>query len=76
MKTLVVQLPKRITERFMAHFKALVMNYLIMVITTKKNLRNKDTFLRYGHIYVCVCRGPNSIGGITWAKHAHAQSQY
>ena len=23
-----------------------------------------------------VCRGPKSVGGNTWAKHAHAQSQY
>ena len=52
MKTLVVQLPKLITERFMAHFKALVMNFLMLVITTKKNLRDKDPFLRYGHICV------------------------
>ena len=28
------------------------------------------------YIYVCVCRGPKSVGGITWAKRAHAQSQY
>ena len=27
-------------------------------------------------IYMCVCCGPKSVGGITWAKHAHAQSQY
>ena len=28
-------------------------------------------------IYImCVCRGPKSIGGITLAKRAHAQSQY
>ena len=29
-------------------------------------------------MYVCmyVCRGPKSVGGITWAKRAHAQSQY
>ena len=27
-------------------------------------------------IYMCVCRGPKSVGGITWAKRAHAQSQY
>ena len=28
--------------------------------------------------YVCmyVCRGPKSVGGNTWAKRAHAQSQY
>ena len=25
---------------------------------------------------MCVCRGPKSVGGITWAKNAHAQSQY
>ena len=27
-------------------------------------------------INMCVCRGPISVGGITWAKRAHAQSQY
>ena len=32
----------------------------------------------YIYIYVgmYVCRGPKSVGGITWAKCAHAQSQY
>ena len=25
---------------------------------------------------VIMCRGPKSVGGITWAKRAHAQSQY
>ena len=25
---------------------------------------------------MCVCRGPKSVGGITRAKRAHAQSQY
>ena len=29
----------------------------------------------YIYICACVCRGPKSVGGITWAKHAHAQSQ-
>ena len=30
------------------------------------------------YIYICryVCRGPKSVGGNTWAKRAHAQSQY
>ena len=29
-------------------------------------------------IIICryVCRGPKSVGGNTWAKRAHAQSQY
>ena len=33
-------------------------------------------------VYICmsvgmyVCRGPKSVGGNTWAKRAHAQSQY
>ena len=33
---------------------------------------------RFRVIYVgmYVCRGPKSVGGITWAKRAHAQSQY
>ena len=26
------------------------------------------------YICACVCRGPKSAGGITWAKRAHAQS--
>ena len=30
----------------------------------------------YMYICACVCHGPKSVGGITWAKHAHAQSQY
>ena len=28
------------------------------------------------YVYMCVCRGPKSVGGITWAKHVNAQSQY
>ena len=28
------------------------------------------------YVRACVCRGPKSVGGITWAKRAHAQSQY
>ena len=37
---------------------------------------------RFRVIYICmsvgmyVCRGPKSVGGNTWAKRAHAQSQY
>ena len=27
-------------------------------------------------LVMCVCRGPKSVGGITWTKRAHAQSQY
>ena len=30
----------------------------------------------YTYVGRYVCRGPKSIGGNTWAKHAHAQSQY
>ena len=37
---------------------------LVLCISTR--LRN----------YMCVCRGPKSVGGIAWAKHAHAQSHY
>ena len=31
----------------------------------------------YIYIYVCryVCHGPKCVGGITWPKHAHSQSQ-
>ena len=39
-----------------------------------------------GDIYICrsfgrsvgryVCRGPKCVGGITWPKHARAQSQF
>ena len=28
------------------------------------------------YMSVCLCLGPKSVGGITWAKRAHAQSQY
>ena len=34
---------------------------------------NRD-FALYIYICACVCRGPKSVGGITWAKRAHAQS--
>ena len=27
-------------------------------------------------ICACVCRGPKSVGGITWAKRTHAQSDH
>ena len=27
-------------------------------------------------VCACVCLGPKTVGGITWAKRAHAQSQY
>ena len=30
----------------------------------------------YIYVCACVCRGPKSVGGIMWAKRAHAQSQY
>ena len=30
----------------------------------------------YMYVGMYVCRGPKSVGGNTWAKHAHAQSQY
>ena len=33
----------------------------------------------FGDIYIyiySVCCGPKSVGGTTWAKHTHAQSQY
>ena len=30
----------------------------------------------YIYNYIYVCRGPKSVGGITWAKRAHVQSQY
>ena len=33
-------------------------------------------FLVNMYINACVGRGPKSVGGITWAKHAHAQSHY
>ena len=38
---------------------------------------SRDIYMYVGR-YVCmyVCRGPKSVGGITWAKRAHAQSQY
>ena len=30
----------------------------------------------YRYIIMCVCCGPKRVGGITWSKCAHAQSQY
>ena len=30
----------------------------------------------YMYVGMYVCRGPKSLGGNTWAKRAHAQSQY
>ena len=51
----------------------------------EKNIGNDSSSLFNGNhfpsicIYVyimCVCRGPKSVGGNTWAKRAHAQSQY
>ena len=30
----------------------------------------------YMSVGMYVCRGPKSVGGNTWAKRAHAQSQY
>ena len=30
----------------------------------------------YKYVGMYVCRGPKSVGGNTWAKRAHAQSQY
>ena len=30
----------------------------------------------YIYVGMSVARGPKSVGGITWAKRAHAQSQY
>ena len=34
---------------------------------------SRDIYMSVGRY---VCRGPKSVGGITWAKRAHAQSQY
>ena len=34
---------------------------------------SRDIYI-YMYICACVCRGPKSVGGITWAKRAHAQS--
>ena len=38
---------------------------------------SRDIYMYVGR-YVCmyVCRGPKSVGENTWAKRAHAQSQY
>ena len=30
----------------------------------------------YMYVGMYVCPGPKSVGGNTWAKRAHAQSQY
>ena len=34
------------------------------------------SLLVYIYVGMYVCRGPKSVGGITWAKRAQAQSQY
>ena len=34
---------------------------------------SRDIYMSVGRY---VCRGPKSVGGITWAKRAHAQSQF
>ena len=63
----------------------LILNMFVFVILTFRNVVGRakraphwGVQSRFRVIYVCmyVCRGPKSVGGITWAKRAHAQSQY
>ena len=51
---------------------------LTRVIGRAKRAPHWGVQSRFHVIYVgmYVCRGPKSVGGITWAKRAHAQSQY
>ena len=38
---------------------------------------SRDIYMYVGmSVGMYVCRGPKSVGGNTWAKRAHAQSQY
>ena len=37
---------------------------------------NGNHFSSYMYVGMYDCRGPKSVGGNTWAKRAHAQSQY
>ena len=46
------------------------------VIGRAKRAPHRGVQTRFRMIYMYVCRGPKSVGGITWAKRAHAQSQY
>ena len=51
---------------------------LIIIIGRAKRAPHWGVQSRFRVIYICryVCRGPKSVGGNTWAKCAHAQSQY
>ena len=41
-----------------------------------KSIRSDVPWYKYIYVGMYVCRGPKNVGGITWAKRAHAQSQY
>ena len=51
---------------------------ILYIIGRAKRAPHLGVQSRFRVIYICryVCRGPKSVGGITWAKRAHAQSQY
>ena len=49
----------------------------ILFLKTKRNDLARPVWEPFSSIYnicACVCHGPKSVGGITWAKRAHAQS--
>ena len=54
----------------------------ILFLKTKRNDLARPVMGTIFLVYICmsvgmyVCRGPKSVGGNTWAKRAHAQSQY
>ena len=55
-----------------------IMGTIFLVIGRAKRAPHWGVQSRFRVIYVgmYVCRGPKSVGGNTWAKRAHAQSQY
>ena len=58
------------------------MGTIFLVIGRAKRAPHWGVQSRFRVIYICIIicacvrRGPKSVGGITWAKRAHAQSQY
>ena len=52
--------------------------WCLQIIGRAKRAPHWGVQSRFRVIYVgmYVCRGPKSVGGNTWAKRAHAQSQY
>ena len=52
-------------------------NAIFFLIGRAKRAPHWGVQSRFRVIYIySVCRGPTCVGGITWAKHAHAQIQF